>query len=319
MTSIGEGGEPTWDLNLLRVLDAVMRERNVTAAARRLHLSQSSVSHALNRLRRAFGDPLIVRHGNSMVPTAEGRRLAVEADEIMGRLRRHFPGPKFDPATSHRRFVLAVPDTLVARVCVPLLDVMRREAPSAGLELRRLDAGTAAGLADGSIDAAVSVAGRLTGELGRAPLLDVGWVPIVSRAHPLTGSRPVPAELVAWPHVVVPDAPVNALVDELLAAHGVARTVTAVVTSAALIPAVVAATDLIGFVPAGDRSLDRIEALAPAFDIPTIPNDLYWGSACEGDQGHTWFLGALRTLNPLSREPRVNSGARPLRLPGGMS
>lgn len=67
----------TFDLNLLRVLDALLRERNVSRAAERLALSQPAVSNALNRLRELLDDPLLVRAGRAMQPTP--RALALEA------------------------------------------------------------------------------------------------------------------------------------------------------------------------------------------------------------------------------------------------
>jgi DNA-binding transcriptional LysR family regulator len=64
----------TLDLNLLRVLDAMLRERNTTRVSQRLHMSQPAVSAGLGRLRRALGDPLFVRQGNAMTPTAYAER-----------------------------------------------------------------------------------------------------------------------------------------------------------------------------------------------------------------------------------------------------
>ena len=74
-----------FDLNLLRVLDALLREQNVSRAAERLALSQPAVSNALNRLRELLGDPLLVRVGRRMQPTP--RALALEAP-IRSALRR---------------------------------------------------------------------------------------------------------------------------------------------------------------------------------------------------------------------------------------
>ena len=68
----------TFDLNLLRVLDVLLRERNVSRAAERLALSQPAVSNALNRLRDLLDDPLLVRVGRTMQPTP--RALALEKD-----------------------------------------------------------------------------------------------------------------------------------------------------------------------------------------------------------------------------------------------
>jgi len=65
----------TFDLNLLRVLDALLRERNVSRAAGRLALNQPAVSNALGRLREQLEDPLLVRAGRSMQPTPKALEL----------------------------------------------------------------------------------------------------------------------------------------------------------------------------------------------------------------------------------------------------
>jgi len=63
------------DLNLLRILDALLQEGSVTRAAARVHLAQPTVSNALARLRAVFGDPLLARRGKHMRPTARAQQL----------------------------------------------------------------------------------------------------------------------------------------------------------------------------------------------------------------------------------------------------
>ena len=100
-----------FDLNLLRVFSALMRERSTTLAGVRLGVSQSSVSHALRRLREQCADPLFVRTGEGMQPTAFALALAEPIDRavelISGGLART---GAFDPATSDRRFELLLSD-----------------------------------------------------------------------------------------------------------------------------------------------------------------------------------------------------------------
>src|SRR5690349_1465811 len=93
----------------LPVLRALLRERNVTRAAATVGLTQSAASQALARLRRRFGDELLVRVGRSyeLTPLAQG--LLERADEAFTALERVFQDP-FDPATSTREFALALSD-----------------------------------------------------------------------------------------------------------------------------------------------------------------------------------------------------------------
>ena len=95
------------DLNLIRVLDALLREHSVTRAGERIGLSQPAVSAALNRLRHALNDQLFVRQGNDMVPTPRAESLAEPIRVALGEIARVFEADgKFDPAKLDRVFTL---------------------------------------------------------------------------------------------------------------------------------------------------------------------------------------------------------------------
>lgn len=110
-----------FDLNLLVVFDILMIERSVTRAAERLGRTQSAVSHSLSRLREQFGDPLLVKGGVRMQPTAFALDLIEQARPMLGGIQRVLtPQHVFDPANSRRVFRLAAPDflrTLFADCC----------------------------------------------------------------------------------------------------------------------------------------------------------------------------------------------------------
>lgn len=99
------------DLNLLVALDTLMDCRSVTEAARRLHLSQPTLSAALGRLREYFDDELLMQVGREMVPTAKGEDLAPAISEMLNIARfRVVHGEKFDASTSRRRFRIVASD-----------------------------------------------------------------------------------------------------------------------------------------------------------------------------------------------------------------
>jgi DNA-binding transcriptional LysR family regulator len=124
------------DLNLLRVFDAVMDERSVLRASQRICLSQSAVSHALARLRDSLDDELFIRTTTGMQPTARALTMAPLIREAWTSLEAAIGRPKFDPASSTKRFTIAVSD-FVATVMVPgLLQLLKQEAPSVNLVIR---------------------------------------------------------------------------------------------------------------------------------------------------------------------------------------
>src|ERR1700680_4247543 len=99
-----------FDLNLLIVFDVLMVERSVTRAAERLGRTQSAVSLSLSRLRAQFGDPLLIKGGVRMQPTAFALDLIEQARPMLGGIERVLsPRHVFDPASSQRGFRVVRP------------------------------------------------------------------------------------------------------------------------------------------------------------------------------------------------------------------
>src|SRR3954464_8171015 len=94
------------DLNLLRIFEALIEERSATRAGARLGLTQSAVSHALNRLRYAVGDPLFVRGPAGMLPTPRATEIAPRIRAGLAQLQAALTPAGFTPAEADRRFVI---------------------------------------------------------------------------------------------------------------------------------------------------------------------------------------------------------------------
>ena len=141
------------DLNLLVALDALLDERSVTAAGRKLHLSQSAMSSALGRLRRHFADPLLITVGRHMELTPYGAKLAGAVRAILLQIDASLKAPAaFDPRSSSRRFTIAASDYAVN---VLLLEMQRRcavAAPGISLEILPVHEDTLTALHRGAID-----------------------------------------------------------------------------------------------------------------------------------------------------------------------
>src|SRR5256886_5705560 len=123
------------DLNLLRVFDAVLRERGVTPAAAGLDLTQPAVSNALSRLRALFGDPLFVRTPSGMDATPFARELAEPIRQALALLESALAhGPGFDPASATRAFRFYMSDLGQIEFLPPLIERVQRLAPVVRLE-----------------------------------------------------------------------------------------------------------------------------------------------------------------------------------------
>ncbi len=141
------------DLNLLRVFDAMIAEGNTGRAGTRVGLSQPAVSAALARLRHATGDPLFVREGNRMVPTARAETLAGPVRAALSALERTLAAPeRFDPATADRRFRLHGSDYFSTLLMPPLAQVVAAAAPGVVLQLLDATGGPEVHLAAGTVD-----------------------------------------------------------------------------------------------------------------------------------------------------------------------
>ena len=142
-----------FDLNLLLAFDVLLEERSVTKAARRLNVTQSAMSASLKRLRDALGDPILLQHGKTMVPTPHGLALAPDVALSIAGLRRLIqPSGVFDPATSSRVFRIAASDYIATVALAPLLQELEREAPALKLEILLPDESTPERLAKGEFD-----------------------------------------------------------------------------------------------------------------------------------------------------------------------
>ncbi|MEZ5938666.1 MAG: LysR family transcriptional regulator [Hyphomonadaceae bacterium] len=172
------------DLNLLRVLLALLDQGSVSRAAQELSLTPSAVSHALRRLRLALGDPLFERRGGGLVPTAFALETGRRIRPPMERLRDAISRDVFDPATTEREFVVAA-GSYVAAVFMPaLVERLAVAAPNVRLRLRRIEDQSAEDVEHGRLDLLFGVQSSLAGRLEWEPFATEDMVWVARRGHP---------------------------------------------------------------------------------------------------------------------------------------
>jgi DNA-binding transcriptional LysR family regulator len=147
------------DLTLLVVFEMLLKKRNMSAVAAEMGLTQSAVSHAVGRLRSVFGDPLFVRKGAGVEPTARARLLGPPLTEALDGIRDAVQiGRHFDPETATRQFTVAAPDIMVAQIAQVVLAELAQTAPRCQIMFRTFSHESAAtSVADGDVDLAVGV------------------------------------------------------------------------------------------------------------------------------------------------------------------
>ena len=175
------------DLNLLVALDALLTEQNVSAAAENVHLSQSAMSSALNRLREYFKDDLLSIQGRRMVLTPRGESLIHPVRTALLHIRSTITTqPSFDPATAQRAFSLAASDYAVTVVVAPALARARALAP--GLSFEIISPGPAAqrALEQGELDIYLTLEQFAAPDHPYVTLYEDDYVVVAWSENPLT-------------------------------------------------------------------------------------------------------------------------------------
>src|SRR6185503_16126146 len=205
------------DLNLLQTFLAVHVTGNVSRAAERLGVSQPTVSHALQRLRALYGDPLFIRTQGGMAPTAKAQRLATAVDHALTTIDVAIRETEtYEPARSDRVFRLHLTDIGETIFLPPLLQSMARDAPRVRLEAFQLDdRDILPALESGRIDVALGYIPALTGAKRRF-LLSERYVVVMRAAHPVARRKPSRAGLAQLHYALVRSHPATARALEAL-------------------------------------------------------------------------------------------------------
>lgn len=290
-----------FDLNLLRVFDAMMRERSVTRAGEQIGLSQPAVSAALQRLRDLLEDKLFVRVGNDMVPTPRAESLAPGIRDALEGLERLLAAEKrFDPSRLERTFTLLGADFFGTLFIPPLMRVLNRH--SRGINLRFLD--SAAGdverlLKDDAIDMALEREFNVPDHVAYAHLFESPFKIIVRADHPtlryIEPDGTISLDIICsldWAIRSV-DGSMNGWTDTALAGLGRKRRVVLAVPTFHAVVATVKSSDIAAAIPEQFATAvglsEGLRVLDVPFDGPTPELRLYWHMRRTRDPAHAWL------------------------------
>ncbi len=286
------------NLNLLVVLDALLREKNVTRAAESLHLSQPATSTALARLRRVFDDELLHRNGRYLELTPRAESLIEPVREVLATIEQTIARPPaFDPATDSRRFSVvgsAYVSTMLLRPLIArllgLATGLQVDATPVGLrylEALHRDEVDLAILPDRIVDQA------LIPDCSRIPVIVERFVGVVWRDHPRAEERLTADLLSRSPYLGYVTQGHRALVDEELDAAGCTRRVAATADSMVTMAFLLAGTDLVAVLP--QRLAKRlataadIRLLEPEMPLRPLRQSAFWHTRRDRDPGHVWL------------------------------
>lgn len=290
------------DLNLLLVFDALMQEGNLTRAAERLHLSQSTVSNALARLRQQLGEELFQRTARGMTPSARAQALYVPVRQALQLLQSGLgPAEPFDPQTPHT-FSLSLNDYAQAALLPMLHAHLARSAAQVELLVQPDDADSLVQrLASGALDLAIDYLHFDSPDLHYTPLREEPLVVIGRAGHPAFAGGLSLEDYQQARHIsVTPRAGRGSPLEIVLGSARVRRQAALHLPNYLPIPAIVAQTDLLGTVPARlAATLAPVYALQTAplpFDMPAVQISLIWHRHQQHDPAHTWLRQQLIAL-----------------------
>ncbi|MBL1081395.1 LysR family transcriptional regulator [Streptomyces actinomycinicus] len=290
------------DLNLLVALDVLLEEQSVQGAAHRLHLSEPAMSRTLGRIRKALGDPVLVRAGRRMVPTPHALAVRAEVSAVVERARALFaPGRDTDLRTVTRTFTVLGHDAMAASHAAALFARAAREAP--GIRLRFLSEShvDAPFLRQGTADLEVGVIDTTAPEVHLETVYEDRMLGVVRAGHPLlTGELTAERFAREAGHLIVSRrGRLRGPVDDALAGLGLERRV---VGSVGTYPAslfVLRETDLVGLISRWGRSLAETLGLV-TFEVPlrlpVVRVGFAWHPRHDADPAHAWLRGCVREL-----------------------
>lgn len=301
----------TFDLNLLRVFDAVMAERNLTRAARNLHMTQPAVSNALNRLREALGDKLVTRSGYGVEPTARALALWPAVGDALRQLEASLAPGEFIASEANNTFIIAMADATAAELMPGLVEIIERDAPGVSMRVLPLTTRDPRRLLDeGQIDLAVgyfpSVLADLTAQaqagglaaFDHQRLYEGEYVCVMREGHPLARGPLTLKRYCDAHHLLVSfSGRPFGFVDQALASLGQKRRVVLTVNQFYTAGRVVVTSDLLAVMPrhfvgvTGIAHELRVRELP--FHMPAVHVEALWHRRQGQRSDHAWLRLAV--------------------------
>jgi DNA-binding transcriptional LysR family regulator len=283
------------NLNLLAAFQALVEEKNVTRAAKRMGVTQPAMSSTLAQLRELFDDPLFRRTSHGLEPTPRALALREPIHEGLRLLASALTEPSFDPRTAQRTFVIAASDYVEFVLLPPLLRHLQRHAPNVRIAVTPWGLHEVpAFLAHGEADLMIGYYDTLPPHHAGSMLFSEEYTCIVRRNHPRVKKKLTLSTYLELGHVLVSEKPGSpGSVDRALAKRGKARTVAARVSHFLMVPMLISRTDLVAAIsrrvaePFAEPL--KLSLFPPPIALPRAHVHQAWHTQMETDPAHRWL------------------------------
>ncbi|MDR3512239.1 MAG: LysR family transcriptional regulator [Caulobacteraceae bacterium] len=283
-----------FDLNLLIVFDAVMRERSVTRAADRLNLSQPAMSHALKRLRALMNDQLFVRTPSGMEPTPRAQQFAAPVRRALDELSVALEPDRFNPATAERSFRLSVNNYAAVVLAAPIALACAREAPGVHLSLSPSGAlNIPEALDRGELDLAIVAGQPLLLRFASQRLLQDDFVAVLREDHPAAAAALTAEALAGLPRLNITSSGEDVgFVDAALAERGLVQRVGLEAPYLSAGP-LLAGSDMVAVLgqpfAVAFRQSFAVAIRALPFKTPKVGVNMVWHRRFDDQSAHRWL------------------------------
>ena len=302
------------DLNLLFVMDAMLRDRHVSKAAEGLGMSQSAMSHALNRLRGYFDDPLFIKTGNAMEPTPKALALRDAVVDVMGTVRQRILSEvDFNPTTAQREFTICITDMGELVFMPTLLARLRKQAPHCSIRTMQVPAEQIEGLlASGEADMAIGSYRTAPEGLYKQRLFMHSFATIVHVENKKIRKRISLSQFENHPQIVVTlTGKTTVAYDSVLEEKGIKRQVVMKTPHFLIVPLLIEQQpDLIATVPLELANVyaryGNIRSVEPPVELPTFAINQYWHPLFHQEPALIWLRELIKKT--FENYPEIDRG-----------
>jgi len=282
------------DLNLLKLFEALVKERSVTRAGQKLGLSQPAASRGLGRLRRLLNDQLVVRTSQGLELTPRAVALSEPVARLLEDARSIVAPLTFEPKTASGRVTIATTDHMALLLMPLLLTKLAHLAPMLDLEIPAASGDNINLVSQGDTDLAIGVYGELPARFHQRSLYDEDLVCLVRRKHPVIAEALTLEHFISLPHIsVIITGYGSSAVDAALHTKGLSRRVAVRLPHFLAAPMLVAQSDMILSLPR--RLAHRIAISTPVkiFEMPLniqhFSPSMIWHERKHNDPAHVWL------------------------------
>lgn len=288
------------DLNLLPVLEAIYAERSLTRASEVLHITQPAVSNALSRLRLHFEDPLFVREGRGVKPTAMTEALMPAIRDALDKLRNGLePRSVFEPSRSTRVFNISCRDASAHILAPPIARRLEAQAPGIRIAWSQLHrSAISSELASGRLDLAIDIQELRGADLERILLSSTPYACVLAADHPLADEPLTAEKFFGMRHIAVSSRREGrSLIEEMARSQGFR--ITPVHRLPHYQPAleIVRCTQLALAAPRPVVVASGLKVLDLPFEFDSPGSMLYWHREFAQDPALTWLRGLIRDIS----------------------